>query len=276
MQTSCPLCSSQTTFLFNKQGSPFYACTACRFVFSQPLHNPNLSNTISDFEPAYLNYLGHQLHDNKNHEALVKKLQRHTNLGQGALLDIGCGSGKFVHYLRSKGYDAWGLEPSAALYESFLAGQPHFYNMGSQAFRAHYPGRRFTAVILSDVLEHVPDPRAFMACVADLTAPGGIVFISTPDARSLFARMAGRGWHYYNKYHLSLFSPQNLRQLMGSYGFEAKVQKHLTRYQSLYYIVQYGFNFILHKGKKLPRYLTGINIPVNLHDNMYGIFRKNS
>jgi 2-polyprenyl-3-methyl-5-hydroxy-6-metoxy-1,4-benzoquinol methylase len=275
METTCPLCNSlQTKSLFNKQGSPFYSCTACTFVFSKPLNNPNFSNTIKDFEPAYLNYLNQQLHDKKNHDALIKKLSRHADIKTSSILDIGCGSGKFVQYLRGKGYDAYGLEPSEALFNNFLKDHGHFYNVDVHAFRQQHPGRQFSIITIADVLEHIEDPQSFIKEVSHLLSPGGVVFISTPDVRSLFARMAGKGWHYYNRYHLSLFSKKTLSQLMESHGFSVLMLKHLTRYQSLYYIIKYGMNFMLRTERGVPRFLSGINVPVNLHDNMYGVFSK--
>lgn len=276
METTCPLCNTTPAkFLFNKQGSPFYSCTSCSFIFSKPLNNPNLINTINDFEPAYLSYLGPQLHDKKNHEALIKKISKHTDFTKARILDIGCGSGKFVQYLRSKGYEATGLEPSAALFGKFLEGQDHYYNNDVQTFRDEQPHEQFNIITITDVLEHIEDPQSFLKSVSHLLSPGGVVFISTPNARSLFARMAGQGWHYYNKYHLSLFCKKNFTQFMESHGFNKLVLKHLTRYQSFYYIIKYGLNFMLHTEKGVPRFLSGMNIPVNLHDNMYGVFRKN-
>jgi 2-polyprenyl-3-methyl-5-hydroxy-6-metoxy-1,4-benzoquinol methylase len=47
-------------------------------------------------------------------------------LGGRRLLDVGAGSGKLVRYLRSRGVDAHGIEPSRALFARFLAGDAAF------------------------------------------------------------------------------------------------------------------------------------------------------
>jgi len=277
METTCPLCNNvQTKFLFNKQSSPFYQCVSCKFIFSKPLTNPNLANTITDFEPAYLNYLNPQLHDKKNHEVVIKRLSRYADLDNARILDIGCGSGKFVQYLRLKGYNARGLEPSTALFETFLVTQGQYYNSDVHTFRQEHPNERFDIITITDVLEHIEDPQAFMKEVTAMLTLGGVLLISTPNAGSLFARMAGKGWHYYNRYHLSLFSKKTLSQLMEAHGFSTLMLKHLARHHSLYYILKYGLNFVLHREKGIPSFLTNITIPVNLHDNLYGVFRKNT
>jgi 2-polyprenyl-3-methyl-5-hydroxy-6-metoxy-1,4-benzoquinol methylase len=273
MPFHCPLCnSSNIKFLFNKQSSPHYRCE-CGFVFATPQSNANLQNELKDFEPAYLNYLSDQLQDKKNHEALLKKLSKYKSIEGCRILDVGCGSGKLVRYCRSKGLDAFGLEPSTALFDEFLKNESFFFNGDVADFIYKNPGVKFDFIIAADVLEHVAEPVHFMRDIARLLSPGGILFISTPDVNSLFARAAGKRWHYYNRYHLSLFSPQTLERLGEGSGLTRAEAGHLTRYQSLYYIIKYGWNFLLHTEKGVPKFLKSVNFPVNMLDLQYAAFR---
>ena len=105
-----------------------------------------------------------------------------------------------------------------------------------------------------------------------MMAPDGIVFISTPDTGSSFARIAGKNWHYYNKYHLSLFSRSNLANAAKRIGLTPRSSGHVTRFQSMDYIIKYLFNFILHKKGAAPKFLGRLHLPVNLFDNMYIVF----
>lgn len=272
---TCPLCNTANSkFLFNKQQSPHYQCDKCGFVFARPDTNANLQNELKDFEPAYLNYLGDQLHDKKNHEALLKKLARCKSPEGCKILDIGCGGGKLVRYLRAKGLEAYGLEPSHALFDTFLKNEPFFFKGDVQDFIIKNPGTKFDVIIASDVLEHIPEPVPFMQQLAAMLTSGGILFISTPDAGSFFARMAGRRWHYYNRYHLSLFSQQTLARLCKANGLTRIEAGHVTRYQSLFYVIKYGWNFLLRTDKGVPGFLKSINFPVNLYDNQYAVFGR--
>jgi 2-polyprenyl-3-methyl-5-hydroxy-6-metoxy-1,4-benzoquinol methylase len=272
---NCPLCqSAQIKFLFIKQQCSYHICTVCRFIFGRSAQNPNFTNTLADFEPAYLNYLSLQQHDNRNHHALLKKLSRFIHPGSSRILDIGCGSGKLTRFLREQGYKAIGLEPSQALYREFLQGDDHFFNGTADNYLLAHPGQEFDLVILADVLEHVEEPMLFMETVSRLLAPGGTLFISTPDSRSFFARATGRRWHYFNRYHLSLFSKENLRQLAASHGLHREAGGHMARQHSFYYIIKYLFNFVLGKNAKVPDFTARFHLPVNLLDMQYGLFRK--
>lgn len=272
---NCNVCGApDTQMLFTKQEIPYYSCRQCGFVFSKPARNANLENNIQDFEPAYLNYLQEQKHDRKNHDMLLKKLSKYKDLAGARVLDVGCGSGKFVRYLRARGHEAYGLEPSAALFQEFLRHEPFYFNQTVMEYAAAYPGGQFDIVTISDVLEHTDDPLAFLESAGELVKPGGLIFISTPDTRSIYARLAGKRWHYYNRYHLSLFSITNLDKLAGMFDLERVRSGHVTRFHSLHYIIQYIINFLSGSKRKVPVTLPELHLPVNLFDNLFAIYRR--
>lgn len=71
------------------------------------------------------------------------------------------------------------------------------------------------AVVAFHVLEHLPDPRVFLALVARVLTPGGHAWIEVPDVMS--------GWHsrsYVHPAHLSYFSASLLRRLALAAGLE--------------------------------------------------------
>jgi 2-polyprenyl-6-hydroxyphenyl methylase/3-demethylubiquinone-9 3-methyltransferase len=51
------------------------------------------------------------------------------------------------------------------------------------------PGRRFDLVTSMEVIEHVSNPAAFVAGLADALAPGGLMILSTPN-RTALSRLA--------------------------------------------------------------------------------------
>ena len=88
--------------------------------------------------------------------------------------------------------------------------------------KSTFPLRTFDLVTFWEVIEHVPDPRAFFEIVAGVLKPGGLVAFSTPDAGSLVARVLGSRWLGWQKIpeHLFFFDLRSLTYLLTHAGFE--------------------------------------------------------
>jgi SAM-dependent methyltransferase len=82
------------------------------------------------------------------------------------------------------------------------------------------PEGPFDAVAMGDVIEHLPDPGATLDRMARLLAPGGVVWIATPDAGSRVARLMGRRWWSVIPTHMHLFTRRSMRALLERHGFE--------------------------------------------------------
>jgi SAM-dependent methyltransferase len=69
------------------------------------------------------------------------------------------------------------------------------------------------------VLEHLPDPGAALARVADLVAPGGALLFSVPNTESPGRRLKGERWFaYQDRTHVSLLDPSTWRRLAADAG----------------------------------------------------------
>ena len=257
---ACPLCGGKDAALaFEKDAVEYLDCPACGFRFARQPTNPNLAQELAEYESAYLQYLGDDAADEANFSALLRSLSLSP---PASWLDVGCGSGKFVRYLRRHGFDAEGVEPSAALFDHFLAGQP-FFHRGIAAFA----GRQLAIVSALDVIEHVADPVNFLASLRDAVEPTGTIVISTPDAGSAATRVLGKRWHHYNRYHLSFFTTGTLERAAHSAGLRVDSVSHPWRRRSLGYTARYLFEFGLrHEPPRLARGLDRLHIPINLGD----------
>ncbi len=271
---ACTLCGAPATPLFDKHDIPYYACPACDFVFSRPATNANFENAIEDFEPSYLDYLQGSAEDEINHATLLRWAESFRPLRDERVLDVGVGSGKFVRFLRSRGARASGLEPAAPVYARFLSQEPFFSAKTVEELAAD-PPEAFRTVFACDVLEHVADPEPFLAAIARLLAPGGVLLVSTPDVGSAFARVCGRYWHYYNKYHVSYFDRPTIAATAGRQGLTEAGFARLPRSKSIGYLLQYFVDFVMGGGRAvLPERLRRVVVPINLYDTMYIAFER--
>lgn len=71
---------------------------------------------------------------------------------------------------------------------------------------------RFDVVTCYEVLEHLAEDNRLMAGLARTLRPGGLLYLSTPNALvdRLFEAVGG---HSANHYHVNLMSPRSLREL---------------------------------------------------------------
>lgn len=100
--------------------------------------------------------------------------------GARSLLDVGCGFGFAVDFWRhAVGPDAVGVELAdyGAVGARMLGITVHReFVQDCAALR----GRRFDVVSASEVIEHVPDPRAFVAILEPFVADDGLLVLTTP------------------------------------------------------------------------------------------------
>ena len=267
---ACRLCgSTDTRRSFAKAGTTYYTCRQCHLRFAVADTNPNLDFSIDQYENSYLQYLDVGPSDEVNHKALFDWCRGHARLDSGRALDVGCGGGKWVRFLRRQGVDAFGVEPSSAIYERFLRGEPDVFKLADIEELA-YADNRYAVITAFDVLEYVPQPGAFLDALVQLLSPSGHLFISTPDAGSVTARLMRRYWHHYNQFHLSVFSEKGLTRAVTDRRLDIVCTDHRSKYFSAGYVVRYFREFILHqRSDTAPSRLDQVAIPINTFDIVY-------
>jgi len=135
----------------------------------KPLHQLN---------PTRLTYIRDRLcdHFGRDRKAL-------DSLRDLAILDVGCGGGLLCEPLARLGAHVTGLDPAEA---TIAAAKRH---ASSQNLEIQYRAARvedlagepdrFDAVLVMEVVEHVPDVPAFLGTCAGLLKPGGLMILST-------------------------------------------------------------------------------------------------
>lgn len=141
--------------------------------------------------------------------------------GRRRLLDVGAHAGRFVTLARQRGWQAEGLElnPKTAAFANAASGAPvhqgnmHTFTLVDQAY---------DAITLTDVLEHVPEPRRILQKAHRLLAPGGWIAVKVPNAPAQRIKegtraLVRRGYRPSladNLVHVNHFSPASLRLVL--------------------------------------------------------------
>jgi len=106
-----------------------------------------------------------------------------SSLSGLSVLDIGCGGGLVSEPLARLGGSVTGIDPAP---ENIEAAKAHAEGaevkvdyQTATAEEIAAAGRTFDAVLLLEVVEHVPDVPAFLKLVAPLVEPGGAMVLST-------------------------------------------------------------------------------------------------
>jgi 2-polyprenyl-3-methyl-5-hydroxy-6-metoxy-1,4-benzoquinol methylase len=143
----------------------------------------------------------------------LRLLERHGMNRSDKILDYGCGVGLFLDVMKQNGY------LNARGYDAYVPG----YGDAGLLTRSEYD-----VVCSYDVIEHLDDPREFMAAIVPLVRPGGLLFISTPNADHI--SLAGRGGYQFElsqPYHRHILSESMLIALGSEWGL--RVQTVLRR-----------------------------------------------
>lgn len=136
----------------------------------------------------------------------------------GRLLDVGCGNGAFISGMAQRGWQATGLDFD----EQAVAAARRHPNVtvlsGGLTEQAFADGQ-FDAITLSNVIEHVPDPKGTFQELERILAPGGRLVVITPNANSLGHKAFGRSWRGLEPpRHLFLFTQEALKSQAEAVG----------------------------------------------------------
>jgi 2-polyprenyl-3-methyl-5-hydroxy-6-metoxy-1,4-benzoquinol methylase len=133
------------------------------------------------------------------------------------VVDLGCANGGLLRELKAIGFtDVAGLDPSPACVRITREAAGVQVEEGS-LFAVPESLRGADAYLLTHVLEHIEDVDAAIASMADALAPGGVLYVETPDA-SRYRDFIDAPFQDFNTEHINHFSPVALRNAMARNG----------------------------------------------------------
>jgi 2-polyprenyl-3-methyl-5-hydroxy-6-metoxy-1,4-benzoquinol methylase len=146
-------------------------------------------------------------------------------IGPGdGVLDVGCGEGYLARELARAGYRATGVEPDAVLRARFDAAARELAEgsctvVAASAEDMPFPDGHWRVAIMTEVLEHVQDPRKVLRELNRVLGPGGRLCVSVPTSLTerLYARLHPR--YAENATHVRVLRRDELAELLRASGF---------------------------------------------------------
>src|SRR4051794_20482790 len=180
-------------------------------------HLPEDADLLTRYEVAETDdYVREEPGQRQTARATLALIERHVPVGR--MLDLGCWVGYLLAEARERGWDVTGVEPSAFA-ASFARDHLGLPIIQADLFSAPLPERGFDAIVLGDVIEHLPEPAAALERIAGLLAPGGVLYLALPDAGSTVARGMGRRWWSVIPTHVQHFTRESMRRLLQRSGY---------------------------------------------------------
>jgi 2-polyprenyl-3-methyl-5-hydroxy-6-metoxy-1,4-benzoquinol methylase len=139
-------------------------------------------------------------------------------LPRGRLLDVGCGSGKWLLKMRDLDWQVEGLDFDESAVR--VANQHGLAVRLGTVEQQRYPESSFDAVSLNHVIEHVPDPIGTLAECHRILKKGGKLVLATPNISSLGHCFFKQDWRGLEPpRHLHVFGPGSMAAALSEAGF---------------------------------------------------------
>ncbi len=237
----CPICKSTSIkshlpikdYFLTQEDFEIFQCESCSFIFTRALESEeNIGRYYKSEE-----YISHSdkkkgffavLYQYGRKYMLRKKyksISRHQKLDKGKLLDIGSGTGHFIHFMQKKGWDVEGIEMDKSAREYSIREFSLKVQDNKALFSQEFEKK--DVISLWHVLEHLYEPEKYMQRILELLKEDGLLLIALPNANSWDAKHYGKYWAAYDvPRHQWHFTPKSFQHFIQKFDLElVKIRK---------------------------------------------------
>ncbi len=132
-----------------------------------------------------------------------------SELSNGHVLDWGCNNGYGTQILAEKA-SVIGIDVSDRLVNDARRRNPSITFEQIDGIRTNFSTHSFDAVVMLQVLEHLPEPIEVLREIRRILRPDGRLYVSTPNEA---ARLAGE--EPWNPFHVAEYDAARCRKLLG-------------------------------------------------------------
>ncbi|GGF28129.1 class I SAM-dependent methyltransferase [Echinicola rosea] len=235
-------------------------CSSCDFLFTNP--RPTQENIGLYYESK--DYISHTDKSNNLVNLIYKQVRKITlqqkvnwitkySEKKGRLLDYGCGTGHFLHHASTKGWDGIGYEPNE---EATKIAREKFDLQLYPKLKGLEKEKKFDAITLFHVLEHVHDLRGTVEFLLKRLKKRGTLFLAVPNNASYDAALFKEHWAALDvPRHLYHFTRPTMQKLADEFDLRITAEEPMP-FDS-YYVSILSNNIKYNKKNLIKSFFTG-------------------
>jgi SAM-dependent methyltransferase len=219
----CPLCQSDSKFVFKAMGYSIRECKRCNHRFVEIQIDSNYLNEV--YNDSYFNGGGtgytDYFQENKillnRGRSYARKIFQLTSR-KGKVLDVGSAAGFILKGFIDEGWTGIGIEPNLKMVK---AGQQNLgLDIRQNSLENFSTVEKFDLITMIQVVAHFYLPVKAIQNAADLLKDDGLLLIETWNRNSFLAKIFGKQWHEYSPPSvLHYFSFKGLNEFLIKFGF---------------------------------------------------------
>jgi SAM-dependent methyltransferase len=179
-------------------------------------------------------------------EALITCFPRRQDVN---ILEIGSGLGYLTYSLNKAGYNTTGLDISEDAVRQAKERYGNYYQSGDLFVLSANPQNTYDCIVMTELIEHVENPTAFIKAALSLLKKGGILIVTTPNKS---AASQDTIWQSdFPPVHLWFFAEKSITYMANKLGKKCEFVD-FTKYTKKFYGPSYT-DSIEHIQRGLPR-----------------------
>ena len=218
-ERKCPVCNSdKRVFILDKSASTYYKCEDCTMVYLNPIMNKN--TTIEYYTNLNTGQgdivSGESQFYTEIYSLGLDSIEKNSNK-KGKILDIVCSTGFFIDLAKKRGWETTGIELGS---EEASIAEKKGHRIIKEVIEELEISEKYDAIVMWDVLEHIPNGIEQLELISRHLNKGGILFFQVPNSDSLAAKILRYSCRMFDGIeHTNLYNPKSLEKLINNSNF---------------------------------------------------------
>nr|NQU94197.1 class I SAM-dependent methyltransferase [Bacteroidota bacterium] len=226
-ETACPICNKVNAKILKIfDNFKYYRCRYCDCIYNNPHLKSNFLERMYE-NGEYEEYVKQLTLPGKNIRENITELRKFEQVYSlfdkpGNLLDVGCGTGTFLHIAEKNGWDVRGIDLSqTAIEKTNSLG----IKIEQTSFERYTTKDKYDCICFWGVLEHLNNPLGQLEKACSILNNHGVIVFEVPSSESMLMQYVIQNdftpYRFIeNARHLLFFSKKSIEIICNNIGLE--------------------------------------------------------